>query len=68
MILKTYTMQKYVFIYFLILLFSTAAGQTIKELEYDLSVFKGAEKYGDKMDKVKKLQALDPFNYRATEY
>jgi hypothetical protein len=60
-------MQKYVLIYFLILLFSTVAGQTIK-LEHDLSVSKSSEKYGDKIDIAKKLQALDPFNYRATEY
>ena len=43
-------------------------GQTIKELEYDLTWLHSNEKYGDKIEKAKKLQGLDPFNYYATEY
>ena len=49
-------------------IFSTAFGQTIQELEYDLSWYHSSEKYGDKIETAKKLQELDPFNYRAIEY
>ncbi len=55
------------FIYFLILA-SNSFGQTIHELEYDLSWYSSSEKYGDKIEKAKRLQEIDPFNFRATEY
>lgn len=61
-------MTKYLLVYFILFIFSTTMGQTIEELEYDLSWYSGSEKYGDKIDKAKKLIELDPFNYRATEY
>ena len=48
--------------------FSTAFGQTIKSLEQDLSRLDGFEKDGDKIDKAKKLQQKDPFNYDAADY
>ena len=48
--------------------FSTAFGQTIQKLEYDLSWYHSSEKYGDKIEKAKKLQELDPFNYQAIDY
>lgn len=47
---------------------SNSFGQTIQELEYDLSWYQGSEKYGGKVKTAKKLQSIDPFNYRATEY
>jgi len=43
-------------------------GQTIQDLEYDLVRFSYSEKYSDKIDKIRKLQEIDPFNYLATEY
>lgn len=61
-------MRKYILTYFLILTFSSVFGQTIQELEYDLSWYSSSEKYGDKIDKAKKLQELAPFNYQAAEY
>jgi hypothetical protein len=59
--------NKIILIYFLIYS-SNTFGQTIQELEYDLSWYHSSEKYGDKIEKAKKLQEIDPFNYRATEY
>jgi hypothetical protein len=56
-----------ILIYFLIWT-SNSFGQTIQELEYDLSWYHSSEEYGDKIEKAKKLQEIDPFNYRATEY
>ncbi|MDG4946001.1 hypothetical protein NMK71_06210 [Weeksellaceae bacterium KMM 9713] len=50
------------------ILTSNSFGQTIEELEYDLSWYQSSEKYGDKIEKAKRLQEIDPFNYRATEY
>ncbi len=47
---------------------SNSFGQTIQKLEYELSWFHDFEKYGDKIETAKKLQKLDPFNFRATEY
>ena len=47
---------------------SNTFGQTIQELEYDLSWYQSSEEYGDKIEKAKKLQEIDPFNYRAAEY
>lgn len=47
---------------------SNIFGQTIQELEYDLSWYHSSEEYGDKIEKAKKLQEIDPFNYKATEY
>ncbi len=52
----------------LLLLSISAFGQTVKELEYDLSWHRSSEKYEDKINIAKKLQELDPFNYQATEY
>ena len=43
-------------------------GQTIQELEYDLSWHDSNEKDGDKIEKAKKLQEIDPFNFKATDY
>ena len=48
--------------------FSTTFGQTIKSLEQDLSRLDDFGKYGDKIEKAKKLQELDPFNYDAADY
>jgi len=61
-------MRKQILLYFSIIIFSTVFGQTIQELEYDLSYYKRGEEYGDKIDKAKKLQELDPFNYSAVQY
>jgi hypothetical protein len=52
----------------LLIISSNSFGQTIEELEYDLSWYQSSEKYGDKIDKARKLQALDPFNKKATDY
>lgn len=49
-------------------LIPSAFGQTIQELEYDLSWYHRSEKYGNKIEKAKKLQEIDPFNFRAIEY
>src|SRR5690554_6466120 len=57
-----------IIIFYFLTLTSSAFGQTIQELEYDLSYYNSSEKYGDKIETAKKLQNLDPFNYRATEY
>jgi hypothetical protein len=43
-------------------------GQTIQELEYDLSWHHISEKHGSKIEIAKKLQKLDPFNYKAADY
>jgi hypothetical protein len=59
--------NRIILIYFLILT-SNSFGQTIQELEYDLSWYNSSEKDGDKIEKAKRLQEIDPFNYRATEY
>lgn len=59
--------NRLILIYFLILT-SNSFGQTIQELEYDLSWYSSSEKYGDKIEKAKRLQEIDPFNFRATEY
>ena len=50
-----------------ILLFSIhfVLGQTIRDLEQDLSIHGGQVKYGDKIDNAKKLHELDPFNIKA---
>lgn len=48
--------------------FSTIYSQTIKELEYDLSWSYGSEKYVEKIGKARKLQSLDPFNYKAADH
>ena len=56
-----------ILIYFLIFT-SNSFGQTIQELEYDLSWYSSSEKYGDKIEKAKRLQEIDPFNFKATEY
>ena len=56
-----------ILLYFLITT-SNILGQTIQELEYDLSFYHSSEKYGDKIEKAKKLQEIDPFNYSATNY
>lgn len=53
---------------FFILLSINSFGQTIQELEYDLSWFHRPEDYGEKIETAKKLQKIDPFNYRAIEY
>ena len=59
--------NRLILIYFLILT-SSSFGQTIQEFEYDLSWYSSSEKYGDKIEKAKRLQEIDPFNFRATEY
>ncbi len=59
--------NRIILIFFLILT-STTFGQTIRKLEYDLSWYEFPEKYGDKIEKAKKLQEIDPFNYIATKY
>lgn len=59
--------NRLILIYFLIST-SNSFGQTIQELEYDLSWYGSSEKYGDKIEKAKRLQEIDPFNFRATEY
>jgi len=61
-------MKTIIFNFTLLLLTVSAFGQTIQELEYDLSWYHRSEKYGDKIETAKKLQKLDPFNYRAIEY
>lgn len=43
-------------------------GQTIQEREHDLYSYHSSEKYGDKIEKAKELQEIDPFNFVATEY
>ena len=60
--------NRLILIYFLLSLIPSAFGQTIQELEYDLSWYHSSEKYGDKIEKAKKLQEIDPFNFRAIEY
>ena len=52
----------------ILIISSNSFGQTIQELEYDLSWYNSSEKYGDKIDKARKLQAIDPFNEKATDY
>ena len=59
--------NRIILLYFLILT-SNSFGQTIQELEYDLSWHHSSEEYGGKIGTAKKLQSIDPFNYRATEY
>jgi hypothetical protein len=61
------SIKSIILLYFLALSTSTF-GQTIQELEYDLSWYKRTEVYGGKIESAKKLQKLDPFNYSATEY
>lgn len=60
--------NRLILIYFLLSLIPSAFGQTIQELEYDLSWYHSSEKYGNKIEKAKKLQEIDPFNFRAIEY
>lgn len=43
-------------------------GQTIKEIENDLTVVHRSEKFGDKILTAKKLQKMDPFNRTAISY
>lgn len=50
------------------ILTSNAFGQTIQEREYDLTWRYSSEKHGGKIEKAKKLQEIDPFNYTAIEY
>ena len=57
-----------IILFYFLTLTSSTFGQTIQELEYDLSYYHSSEKYGDKIETAKKLQNLDPFNYRAIEY
>lgn len=56
-----------ILLYFLITT-SNVFGQTIQELEYDLSIHHSSETYGNKIEKAKELQEVDPFNYYATRY
>lgn len=53
-----------------ILIFSIhlAFGQTIRDLEWDISVHGGQVKYGDKIENARKLHKLDPFNIKAARY
>lgn len=51
-----------------LMIISNTFGQTIREYEYDLSHYYSSGQYGDKIDTAKKLQEIDPFNYRASEY
>lgn len=60
--------RKIALIFLLSFFVTIALGQTIEQLEYDLSWHKGSEEYGDKISAAKKLQALDPFNAKAVEY
>jgi len=46
----------------------TSFSQTIDKLEYELSYMSGNERYGDKINKARLLQLIDPFNYRAVDY
>jgi hypothetical protein len=59
--------KRIIFLYFLIWT-SNSFGQTIQELEYYLYWYDSPENYGDKIETAKKLQRLDPFNYKATDY
>jgi len=59
--------NRMILLYFLIWT-SNSFGQTIQELEYDLSWFNSLEEYGNKIGTAKKLQDIDPFNYKAAEY
>jgi hypothetical protein len=54
----------------IILLFSIhlALGQTIRDLEWDLSIHGGQVKYGDKIENAKKLHKFEPFNIKAARY
>jgi hypothetical protein len=61
-------MIKRTILIYLLIWTSNSFGQTIQELEYDLSRYHSSERYGDKIEKAKKLQEIDPFNYRAIEY
>ncbi len=53
-----------------ILIFSihVALGQTIRDLEWDISIHGGQVKYGDKINNARKLHKLDPFNIKAARY
>ena len=61
-------MIKRIILIYLLILTSPSFGQTINELENDLSRFYSHEKYGDKIETARKLQKIDPFNYVATRY
>ncbi len=61
-------MMHKIFLFFILLLSFNAMGQSIEELEYDISWFSSHEKDGEKIHQARKLQKLDPFNYRATAY
>lgn len=61
-------MKTYIYILVFWISISNLFGQTIKELEHDLSFYLSSEKYGDKIDKARKLLELDHFNYNAVEY
>jgi len=50
------------------LLTLNVSGQTIREMEQDLSWLYDYEKYGDKIETARKLQIADPFNRLATDY
>lgn len=47
---------------------SSIHGQTIDNLEYDLSWFSDSEKYGDRIDKARQLLTIDPLNEVAIDY
>lgn len=51
-----------------ILLLNPSFGQTIDEMEYDLSVLYANQKEGDKINIARKLLQKDPFNYIGTQY
>lgn len=58
----------YYYLIFFFFLASNTFGQTIHELEYDLTWYSDSEEYGDKIETARKLQKIDPFNYAATLY
>ena len=55
-------------ILFFLISVSSILGQTIENLEYDLSWFYASEKYGDRIDKARQLQKIDPLNEVAADY
>lgn len=61
-------MKKILTITILSILVNAGFCQTIEKLEYELSYYKASEKYGDKIEKARKLQSIDPFNERAIDY
>jgi hypothetical protein len=61
-------MKRNLLTFILLLSIQFALGQTIRDLERDLSIHGGQIKYGDKIEKAKNLQKLDPFNIQAARY